>query len=80
MNQLQDNLESAVRNYFKSLELPDEPTIYDYLILSLTEKDAIVTFNWDPFLMQAYRRNLTVGNLPQLIFPHGNVGVGLCYD
>ena len=78
--ELQDNLESAVRNYFKSLELPDEPTIYDYLILSLTEKDAIVTFNWDPFLMQAYRRNLTVGNLPQLIFPHGNVGVGLCYD
>ena len=25
--ELQDNLESAVRNYFKSLELPDEPTI-----------------------------------------------------
>ena len=78
--ELQNNLESAVRNYFKGLELPDKPTIYDYLILSLTEKDAIVTFNWDPFLMQAYRRNLTVGNLPQLIFPHGNVGVGLCYD
>lgn len=78
--ELQNNLESAVRNYFKGLELSDEPTIYDYLILSLTEKDAIVTFNWDPFLMQAYRRNLTVGNLPELIFPHGNVGVGLCYD
>lgn len=77
---LQNYLESAVKNYFKELELPDEPTIYDYLVLSLTEKDAIVTFNWDPFLMQAYRRNLTVGNLPQLIFPHGNVGVGLCYD
>lgn len=78
--ELQNNLESAVRNYFKELELRDNPTIYDYLILSLTEKDAIVTFNWDPFLMQAYRRNLNVGNLPQLIFPHGNVGVGLCYD
>jgi len=78
--ELQQNLELEVRNYFKSLELPDKPTLYDYLILSLTEKDAIVSFNWDPFLMQAYRRNLSVGNLPQLIFPHGNVGVGLCYN
>lgn len=78
--ELQNYLENKVREYFKKLELPDEPTIYDYLVLSLTEKDAIVTFNWDPFLMQAYRRNLLVGNLPQLIFPHGNVGVGLCYN
>ena len=78
--ELQRILEAEVRDYFKSLQLPDEPTIYDYLILSLTEKDAIITFNWDPFLMQAYRRNLSIGNLPQLIFPHGNVGVGLCYD
>lgn len=78
--ELQQSLESSVRNYFKGLELPDEPTLYDYLILSLTEKDAIVTFNWDPFLMQAYRRNISVGNLPQIVFPHGNVGVGLCYD
>lgn len=30
--------------------------------------------------MQAYRRNISVGNLPELIFPHGNAGVGLCYD
>lgn len=78
--ELQYFLESEVRKYFKSLELPDRPTIYDYLILSLTEKDAIISFNWDPLLMQAYKRNLHVGNLPQMIFPHGNVGVGLCYD
>ncbi|SFG47096.1 hypothetical protein [Enterocloster clostridioformis] len=77
---LQRVLESKVRDYFKCLEIPDEPTIYDYLVLSLTEKDAIISFNWDPFLMQAYKRNLSVENLPQLIFPHGNVGVGLCYD
>ena len=30
--------------------------------------------------MQAYKRNICVGNLPELIFPHGNAGVGLCYD
>ncbi len=77
---LQKDLEIAVRNYFQNLQIPDEVTLYDYLVLSLTEKDAIITFNWDPFLLQAYLRNIDVGNLPQLIFPHGNVGVGICYD
>ncbi len=71
-------LEDVVRNYFKNLQLPDAPTYYDYLILSLTEKDAIISFNWDPFLMQAYKRNLCVKSLPTIIFPHGNVGVGVC--
>lgn len=76
--ELQIELENAVFDYFSKLDIPDEPTLYDYLILSLTEKDAIISFNWDPFLMQAYRRNIQVKNLPELIFPHGNVGVGLC--
>lgn len=78
--ELQKKLEYEVCDYFSKLIIPDEPTLYDYLILSLTEKDAIISFNWDPFLMQAYRRNISVGNLPELIFPHGNAGVGLCYD
>lgn len=77
---LQEKLEFEVYNYFSDLKIPDEPTLYDYLVLSLTEKDAIISFNWDPFLMQAYRRNIDVGNLPELIFPHGNSGVGLCND
>ncbi len=77
---LQAKLEYEVCGYFSKLVIPDEPTLYDYLILSLTGKDAIISFNWDPFLMQAYRRNICVGNLPELIFPHGNSGVGLCYD
>lgn len=77
---LQAKLEYEVCDYFSKLVIPDDPTLYDYLILSLTEKDAIISFNWDPFLMQAYRRNISVGNLPELIFPHGNSGVGLCYD
>lgn len=78
--ELTKRLEGRVRNFFKRLQIPDEITLYDYLILSLTKKDAIISFNWDPFLMQAYRRNINVGNLPQLIFPHGNVGVGLCNE
>lgn len=73
---LQEKLEFEVCNYFCDLKIPDEPTLYDYLVLSLTEKDAIISFNWDPFLMQAYRRDIDVGNLPELIFPHGNSGVG----
>lgn len=77
---LQKKLEYEVCDYFSKLQIPDEPTLYDYLILSLTEKDAIISFNWDPFLMQAYKRNICVGNLPELIFPHGNAGVGLCYE
>ena len=50
---LQKMLETAVIQYFQTLRLPDDPTLYDYLVLSLTEKDAIVSFNWDPFLIQA---------------------------
>ncbi len=50
-------LETEIYEYFESLELPDEPTLYDHLILSLREKDVIATFNWDPFLFQAAARN-----------------------
>ena len=79
-SELQEKLENTVRAYFQSLKIPESVTLYDYLILSLTRKDAIISFNWDPFLLQAYLRNINVGNLPQLIFPHGNVGVGICFN
>lgn len=59
--------------------LPDKPTIYDFLILSLRRKDLIATFNWDPFLVQAYKRVARyTNNLPNLAFLHGNVAVGFC--
>jgi hypothetical protein len=45
-------IESRVREYFEALELPDRPTTYDHLVLSLREKDVIATFNWDPLLVQ----------------------------
>ena len=75
---LKNILENKVFEYFYNLQLPDTITIYDYLILSLTSKDLIISFNWDPFLLQAYVRNLKVKNLPQVVFPHGNVGMGVC--
>lgn len=46
-----------IYSYFDSMLLPQKPTIYDYLVMSLRDKDIIATFNWDPFLYQAWRRN-----------------------
>ncbi len=70
-------LQSRVENYFGSLQIGDNPTIYDHLVLSLRKKDYIATFNWDPLLLQAYRRNGRF-ELPKLLFLHGNVGIGYC--
>lgn len=70
-------IESRINVYFGNMELPDEPTIYDYMVLSLRDKDLIATFNWDPFLYQAWVRNRTfTDNLPYLSFLHGNVAIG----
>ena len=73
-----DELEKVIYGYFSSLEISDEPTIYDHLLLSLREKDIVATFNWDPFLLQAYRRNAQEFKLPKLLFLHGNVDIGYC--
>jgi hypothetical protein len=70
-------IEKRVYNYFKSLQLPNEATIYDYLVLSLRSKDLIATFNWDPFLYQAWVRNYEKGDdRPYIAFLHGNVAIG----
>jgi hypothetical protein len=71
-------IEEKIYDYFSGMELPDEPTLYDYLILSLRKTDVIATFNWDPFLAQAYRRNMHVTQPPNILFLHGNVEIGTC--
>lgn len=74
-------LEKRLYDYFDSFEIPDTPTVYDFLILSLTEKDVIATFNWDPLLVQAYVRCYEItDNLPHLLCLHGNVGMGYCEE
>lgn len=73
-----DVLQSHVEEYFSGLEIGDEPTIYDHLLLSLRQKDFIATFNWDPLLLQAYQRSGYGLSLPRLIFLHGNVASGYC--
>jgi len=74
---LTGEIEEAIRDYFLSLELPDHPTVYDHLLLSLRKKDAVFTFNWDPFLFDAYVRNQRF-SLPGIFFLHGNVRVACC--
>lgn len=79
-DELRAALESAIYSYFSALKLPDHATIYDHLVASLRPKDVIATFNWDPFLIQAVRRNtaLSPNHYPQLVFLHGNVLAGFC--
>ena len=72
-------LEKAIYDYFSDLQIPEEPTIYDFLILSLRSKDLIATFDWDPLLQQAYQRcGRGTRDLPRIAFLHGNVAIGVC--
>lgn len=71
-------INQIIFKYFEDLELPDEPTIYDYLVLSLRPKDIIATFNWDPFLYEALKRNHRKVSGPRYVFLHGSVSVGYC--
>lgn len=71
-------LNAAVESYFGALQLPDHPTLYDHLVLSLRGTDILATFNWDPLLLQAYRRCSGHVKLPRLAFLHGNLLAGYC--
>lgn len=80
LNGVREELEDIVYNYFSSMRLPEEPTIYDYLVLSIRPKDVIATFNWDPFLAQAIERNMDYIKPPTSIYLHGNVKMGACSE
>lgn len=73
-----ETVKEKVYNYFSQMILPYELTLYDKIILCLRKKDIIATFNWDPLLIQAYRRNMNLQLLPRIVFLHGNVGTGVC--
>lgn len=73
-----ENIEKALFDYFSGMVIPNEPTIYDYLLLSLRKKDLIASFNWDPLIIQAGFRvlkQLPTIELPLIVFLHGNVSV-----
>ena len=75
-----NKIEDMLWEYFSGLALPENPTIYDYLILGLRGKDVIATFNWDPFLILAHARNRAISNLPEIRFLHGCVRYASCPD
>jgi len=80
-DEIRQAVEGLIYDYFARMELPEEPTLYDHLVLSLTGRDVIATFNWDPFLWQAMCRNYhRVGddNLPWPLYLHGNTAIGVC--
>jgi hypothetical protein len=76
--ELREEMEAAIRYYFAALRLPETCTLYDKLLGTLRPKDLIATFNWDPFLLQAYARNRDLAELPRIVFLHGNVYLGYC--
>jgi hypothetical protein len=78
--ELVTRIDRMIFDYFAAMELPAKPTLYDHLVQSLRNEDVIVTFNWDPFLMQALVRNWQVKMLPNLCFLHGNTAIGYCLD
>ena len=75
---VKERIELRIEQYFSNLSLPKEATIYDRLLISLRPSDAILTFNWDPFLFDAYQRNAGAVPLPEIFFLHGNVRIGAC--
>lgn len=73
-----DEIENRIEDYFSSMQLPNETTIYDHLLLSLRTRDAIISFNWDPFLFDVFSRNRGTVGLPDIYFLHGNLRIGKC--
>ena len=78
---IREKIEHCLFDYFKQVSLPLEPTVYDQLLLSLTSKDCVASFNWDGLLIEAYNRvNKITKDLPEMLFLHGNVAAGVCEE
>ena len=71
-------IEDVIYTYFSNLRLPETPTLYDHLLISLRPKDMVATFNWDPFLFDAWNRIKDKVPVPEIIHLHGNVRLTYC--
>jgi hypothetical protein len=78
---LYHKFEALIRKKYSLLELPDSFSILERLIMSLNADDAILSFNWDDLIIQAYNRAqeyIPSVLLPKIGFPHGNAQA--CYN
>jgi hypothetical protein len=78
---LYNKFEALIRQKYALLELPDSFSILERLIMSLNADDAILSFNWDDLIIQAYNRvqeYIPSVLLPKIGFPHGNAQA--CYN
>lgn len=73
-------IEELIYTYFSNLRLPETPTLYDHLLISLRPKDMVATFNWDPFLFDAWNRVKDSVPVPEVVHLHGNVRLAYCPD
>ena len=76
-------IKNLIRQYFAQMQLPEEPTLYDHLLLSLRNSDLVATFNWDPLLFDCWERLCDLFGedcLPSIAYLHGNVRVACCYE
>lgn len=80
--QIADEVDNQVRRYFGTLQIGEETTIYDRLLLGLRDKDLVASFNWDPLIVQSEERLRLMGihSLPRVVFLHGNVAIGVCLE
>ena len=76
--QISNEIEHRLYDFFSTIDLSEDLSLYEKIIFSLRRKDVISTFNWDPLLGYAFRRNGDLGCLPHLLFLHGNVLLGVC--
>lgn len=71
-------IEQKLYEHYSSLHLPEQPTLYDHLVLSLRPKDIIASFCWDPFLHDACLRNNSFAPLPRVLYLVGTIRLGTC--
>lgn len=74
-----EELCKLIRQKYEQIKLPKDTCILEKLLLSLTNKDVVISFNWDSLIIQAYNRVqdfIPQQELPDLLFPHGNVEAG----
>ncbi|WP_367317520.1 hypothetical protein ABF162_25405 (plasmid) [Vibrio coralliilyticus] len=54
---VRSELDTRIRNYFSEFEIPDEPTIYDFLLLSLRKKDSNSNIQLGPSATSGLSKN-----------------------